>query len=260
MNKNLSQLLILLCLPTFFFSCQSDDDEQDYDGLSHFYRNIDDLDVEIAYEEGAMPYSIRLEDENIWDFTTDNIKILFSNTDLNVNIDRELSDMIEIPNQNKDTYTSMDLLELSRNYQHEENTPTKAHLFLLFVDGYFEDNEGNTQQNVIGVNITSTPITAVFVPVVERSSFLRTTQAFIEQTTVIHELGHALGLVNNGVPLTSNHQDIANGAHCTNIQCVMYFQNQGLSNMVDYVRQLEETGTVIVFGQECIDDTRAFKP
>ena len=38
-----------------------------------------------------------------------------------------------------------------------------------------------------------------------------------------HEFGHLMGLVNQGSPMQSNHIDPANGAHCINLQCLMYY-------------------------------------
>ena len=38
-----------------------------------------------------------------------------------------------------------------------------------------------------------------------------------------HEFGHLLGLVNQGSPMQTNHQDVANGAHCINESCLMHY-------------------------------------
>jgi hypothetical protein len=50
-----------------------------------------------------------------------------------------------------------------------------------------------------------------------------------------HEMGHLLGLVNQGSPMVTDHQ--ANGAHCNNVNCLMNFgiettQTQGIPGIV----------------------------
>lgn len=42
-------------------------------------------------------------------------------------------------------------------------------------------------------------------------------------TLLEHEFGHLMGLVNQGSPMQSNHIDPANGAHCINPHCLMYY-------------------------------------
>jgi hypothetical protein len=75
---------------------------------------------------------------------------------------------------------------------------------------------------------------------------------------MVHELGHAVGLVNVGVPLTSPHQDLPNGAHCTSQSCVMYFANEGVADMTAYAQQYVLTGNTILLGPECLADVDAF--
>ena len=43
-------------------------------------------------------------------------------------------------------------------------------------------------------------------------------------TTILeHEFGHLLGLVGQGSPMQTDHKDVANGAHCNNSTCLMYY-------------------------------------
>ena len=45
----------------------------------------------------------------------------------------------------------------------------------------------------------------------------------LEESDVIHEIGHLMGLVNLGTPMVTSHQDPAHAYHCTNPDCAMYF-------------------------------------
>ena len=83
-------------------------------------------------------------------------------------------------------------------------------------------NSDGIQPGTIGVSLTGTTVIAIFKDVIE-SSGVRSdgiVPKFIEQSTIVHELGHALGLVNNGVSISSDHHDADNGAHCINDICV----------------------------------------
>jgi len=46
-------------------------------------------------------------------------------------------------------------------------------------------------------------------------------------TTVLqHEMGHLMGLVDQGSPVQQNHKDADNGAHCSNSDCLMYYATE----------------------------------
>jgi hypothetical protein len=53
-------------------------------------------------------------------------------------------------------------------------------------------------------------------------------------TVLQHEKGHLLGLVNQGSPMQASHLDAANGAHCDNNNCLMYYgiESYAISNFV----------------------------
>lgn len=46
----------------------------------------------------------------------------------------------------------------------------------------------------------------------------------LERTTLLHEAGHAMGLVNNGLPMTRPREDADNPGHSTNERSVMYWK------------------------------------
>jgi hypothetical protein len=99
----------------------------------------------------------------------------------------------------------------------------------------------------------------MFKPVIESTDvpLLPAISRFVEQTTLVHELGHAVGLVNRGVPLASQHHDAEHGAHCTDDRCVMYYANEGASDLSQFVSEYVTSGDTIVFGADCLADTDA---
>ena len=79
-----------------------------------------------------------------------------------------------------------------------------------------------------------------------------------EAGVLTHEAGHLFGLVNNGAPMQTDHQDDANGAHCDNEDCLMYWLAE-TSSAADTVanRYLGGGSGFPPFDDDCVDDLRA---
>ena len=73
-----------------------------------------------------------------------------------------------------------------------------------------------------------------------------------------HEVGHQLGLVNNGLAMTTTHQDSAHGAHDTNDQCVMYWAYEGSSGLSGLVGLFGDAPN-LGFDDACLADLNAVK-
>jgi hypothetical protein len=102
-------------------------------------------------------------------------------------------------------------------------------------------------------------VIAIFMPALRAAAEGETAAVarFMEQSTLIHELGHGLGLVGDGVTPTTAHQDDGHGAHCTNPSCVMYWQNEGREAAVAFARQVSRNQNEILFDGECLHDIDA---
>jgi hypothetical protein len=80
-----------------------------------------------------------------------------------------------------------------------------------------------------------------------------------EYTVLLHEIGHLMGLVNNGAPMQSEHQDTEHGAHDVNEDCLMYWLNDQ-SSVVDAIAERigrGEDDDAIPFDDACLADLRA---
>jgi hypothetical protein len=75
----------------------------------------------------------------------------------------------------------------------------------------------------------------------------------------VHEVGHQLGLVNNGLVMVGNHQDASHGAHDTNDRCIMYWAYEG-SGIIDALgRGLFGDAPNLGFDEACMADLNAVK-
>jgi hypothetical protein len=75
----------------------------------------------------------------------------------------------------------------------------------------------------------------------------------------VHEVGHQLGLVNNGLVMVGNHQDASHGAHDTNDRCIMYWAYEG-SGIIDALgRGLFGDAPNLGFDAACMADLNAVK-
>ena len=81
----------------------------------------------------------------------------------------------------------------------------------------------------------------------------------LEQSTLVHELGHAFGLVNDGVALTSAHEDAAHAHHCTNEKCVMNWSAERVGSAVAVAKAFLTSGTTVVYDASCLADLDAAK-
>lgn len=266
--RNLFIPVFLLCTVFLFFSCEKEDSndtdnsikENNY-SLDHFYTGISVLELEVAFETGAEPIveggSI-LGNKPAWNLTKNNIEALFLGRSVETQVDLPLNlqEMTEIPKQKQGDYDSDDIKEIASKYRQGENKGSKGNIFILFVDAYYSI-AGDRKENVLGVAIGGTPYVAIFKPVI--NSISSGSRKNAEQATVIHEVAHALGLVNFGLPLTSNHQDEQHGAHCANEDCVMFWTVEDKSNLASFIGVIDNNERIL-FGQECLNDTRSYQP
>lgn len=253
-------LLFILAVLIGFSSCKKDKDAVDFDTVDNFYKKVATIEVEVAYEPDAEPFTTLTNGDNIWQFTQTNIEALFDGRpiDVSVTVPPNLAAMQLIPDQARDNYSAQDILNLANRYRQGSNTETGGNLWVVFLDGYFKDGD-SLRTNVLGVNITGTSVTAVFKPVVN-SVGVSSQRKYVEQSSIVHELGHALGLVDTGLPTTSSHTDTDHGGHCTNEDCVMYWLNEGAVNLSDFIGLGGMSQFTVIFGPECLQDTRAYYP
>lgn len=216
------------------------------------------VNVEIDFETGEAPFTGPiLGSGDTFDLTVTNVERLFASKK-QLTIPRDLADMEDVGDIPDEELTVADLLALAETHRDQrDGGPTKTY-YVLFVSGFFTDNNG-PNQTVLGVSLGTSGVIVMFKDVIRSTNIpaLPNVVRFVEQSTLVHELAHAIGLVDNGVPLTTAHRDVEHGAHCNDDRCVMFFQNEGAADAAAFVQRQVLTGDTILFDTQCLGDVDA---
>ncbi|MEK6607426.1 MAG: hypothetical protein AABZ30_07180 [Myxococcota bacterium] len=158
-------------------------------------------------------------------------------------------------------YTFAELRELIDAHRSYARAEGEAAIHLLYVDGHFEDD--TSQSRVLGFAYGHSRI------VMFRASIDDGCEAALalvrdrvcnlaESTVLLHEVGHLLGLVDNGLPMVSDHKDEEHGAHDVDEDCIMYYlseTSQMIPLLIDNVTGGDES--VTPFDDRCLEDLEA---
>lgn len=225
--------------------------------LDVFDPAVTEVSVEIDYETGNAPYTGNIVGfGDTFDVSVNNVGRLFAGKKL-LSLPTRTADMQDVGVIADEQLAVDDLLALAAAHRAQHDTPTRKTYYVLFVSGYFTDQNG-PQQLVLGVSLGDTGVIAMFKDVIDSTGTPGlSTVRHVEQTTLVHELAHAIGLVDTGVPLTSPHEDTAHGAHCTNEDCVMHFLNEGADEISAFVSQSVLSNQTILFDAACLADVDA---
>lgn len=219
---------------------------------------VTDVSVEIDFETGAEPFTGPIVGwGDTFDLSAANLDRLFAGTK-QLTLPRVLGEMEDVGVIADEELTVADLVALAALHRDQADSSLTKTYYLLFVSGHFADANGSNP-NVLGVSLGGTGVIAMFKDVIRSTSVLAMPNVvkFVEQSTIVHELGHAIGLVDTGVTPTSNHKDATHGAHCTNDACVMYWLNEGASDATAFAIQRVLTSDSILFDAGCLADVDA---
>ncbi len=221
------------------------------------------LVLEVDYMTGAEPLTGPLvsgpfrDHGDTWNLVEVNLGALVQRP---VVVPHTLAAMQSIGPATQETYTPTELRALAEANADRPLARGESRLHVLFVDGTFADAKG-PRPDVLAATLRPLAIVAVFVPHV-RAAAQNATGAvrgeilarYTEQASLIHELGHALGLVNHEVPLATPHEDVDHRFHCVNRACVMFWLNEGAQELVQFVQTYVDAPDRIVFDDACLDD------
>lgn len=222
-----------------------------------FDASVSSLTVEVDYQPGAEPYTgVEPGFGDIWEISRRNMAALFAPAGTTLTIPGTLEEMEELPDMGGDDFGWQEISAIAE--AHRDLPPFAdgvASLYVVWVDGHALDEDGERNDNILGVSYGDTGIIAMFKPVIESTALpLVAVEKYVEQATLVHELGHAVGLVNNGIAMAEDHQDEAHGSHCDNTECVMYWTIEGAPGAVDFVEKNVTQPSDVLWGDGCLAD------
>jgi hypothetical protein len=153
-----------------------------------------------------------------------------------------------LPIQGQATYTPADVRAIEQQHRTAYTQGTTIATYLLYLDGELEGGP-----NVLGIAYNNTSM-ALFAEKIDQHTggVLQPSFATVEGTVANHEMGHLLGLVNNGTPMQTDHHDEDNGRHCDDPDCLMHFSVR----TTDYLDNLLG-GTIPTLDADCLADLQA---
>jgi hypothetical protein len=261
MRWGLVLLLACACNPV---RSGADDDDVSIDAhagsgsgaASVFDPAITKVVVEIDYETNQQPFTgpiIGFGDT--FEPTETNIDRLFAGTKA-LTIPRTLDTMQDVGAIADEQLTVDDILGLAMLHRNVQSSDGSRSYYVIFVSGHFADDNG-VQAGVLGIAIGDT--VAMFKDVINTTNqpLAPNVVRYVEQSTLVHELAHSIGLVDAGVHMAAAHKDAPHGSHCNDQNCVMFWQNDGASDAAQFAQQKLLTGSSLLFDAQCLADVDA---
>lgn len=229
-----------------------------------FSRSVTDVVVEVDYAVGAAPFvGPQGQDDkgqggirDIWGLMKTNATAIFEIKKLT--LPTTLAGMEKLTDVAATSYSDEDVLAVAKLHRDAIPDDTTASYYVLFLNGSYIDAGGHVDEERLSVSLGTEGVIAMFKPaVVRRAGPQSPPPAYVEQLAMIHALGHAVGFVDNGVPVAdSNKAHVADGHHCTNDQCAMYGGIDTVQGAAPHAMSFVRYQTSVLIGQECLSDAR----
>lgn len=214
--------------------------------------------IEVDYMPGAEPFvepTAAVEDP--WSVFRANANALFEGRKRLV-VPSRRRDMERLDDVAGAAFDEADIVAIAEKHWTEKSDGETTSFYFVFLNGYFKDENGDVLEQIPGVSVRGRGIVGIFKPAITSDWNDPDTPIYMEQATLVHELGHVVGLVDRGVPSTTPHRAEAQGAHCDNPACIMYWENVLVKDGVDFADTYLRPRHDVLFGPECLDDVRTF--
>jgi hypothetical protein len=234
--------IIALLLITAAASCKKDDIRKNDKVVPNDFLSsskYDKLVVEIQYVEGNAPTSTAVN--NLKTFLEQRL-----NKPGGINI---VQTALGIPA--KSTYSLEEIQEIEKDNRTQNTDDQTVAAYFFFAGGDYSGNSGSSK--VLGIAYGSTSMVIFEKTIKDYSGGIsQPPQSTLESTVILHEFGHILGLVNNGTPMHTYHQDEPHGKHCNDPDCLMYYTAETSDIIANILG-----GNVPELDAKCIQDLQA---
>lgn len=153
----------------------------------------------------------------------------------------------EIPAAANQALSVNDISTIERNNRTAFTSGNQLAIYILYTNGNYTD------PNVLGIAYKNTSTVLFGKKINDNSGGLgQANRTKLVATVAEHEVGHLLGLVDLGSPMQTGHKDAANGSHCSNTNCLMYYASE-TSDIFGFLI----TGNIPAFDANCRADLTA---
>ncbi|MHB8604854.1 MAG: hypothetical protein ACYDCK_06315 [Thermoplasmatota archaeon] len=135
-------------------------------------------------------------------------------------------------------YTWAQIDDIEKAHRTRYSSGDTAVLYIAYLDGGSQDDTGNGL--VLGAAYHGTSIVMFKGNERQISSSgggilpsFQASEECLERAVLIHEFGHDAGLVNNGIPMVTPHEDSAHPKHSSNQQSVMYYAVENSASLTN---------------------------
>ncbi len=158
--------------------------------------------------------------------------------------------MNELPDTGKEVFTLADLKDIEYRYREQFTQNDRLTLFIFIADGIYSEDP-----NLLGIAYQNTSV-ALFGSNIHAHSGGpdQPSRQLLEATVLDHEIGHLLGLVNNGTAALSPHQHLGFGRHCKVETCLMHWTWENTEFIVDKLKDRMYPPDI---DSQCLADLRA---
>jgi hypothetical protein len=219
--------------------------------------------VEIDYAPGAELYIGTLKDfGDPWELFRSNALAIFDGKKT-LSFPRTLAKMEALPDVIATSFTNADLLAIAAAHRTEQQYSDAVSFYVVFVNGSWVDETGAERKDILGVSVANSGVIGIFKPAITTpvAATIPPPQ-LVEQVALIHHFAHAVGFVDNGVPVGASnraHVDTANLHHCSNKQCPLSFAVESAVGANAYASSFIPFSGKVILGQECLSDARLFE-
>lgn len=223
--------------------------ETKVDPTKVFNASIKKVVLEIDYAPDAAPNEAAVKDfGNPWELFRNSALAVFDGKKT-LTFPEKVKDMQKLDDVAAKNYSAKELLDVAAAHRDQQSTDDTAAFYVVFVNGYYVDETGAEQKDILGVSIGNTGVIGMFKPAIS--------DPILEQVALIHQFGHAVGFVDNGVPVAESnpHLDADHPRHCKNTKCVMSFAVESAAGAAKYAEIIRSAGSVL-YDQGCLSDAR----
>ena len=224
-------------------------------GLGVFSSGVTEIFVEMDAQAGAEPVA---GPGGLNGLVRHNLEALFAGSPKKLELATSLDQVGTVEGVSAEALDKNALIALAAQHRDTPASPGRAVFHVLYVDAVLQE-DGARREDVLGASLGDSGVVVMFAPVLRAAGRgpRGRSNPFVEQTTLIHELAHAAGLVNRGVPPVEAHEDTAHPHHCNDDHCVMFWANEGAADLVDFVQARVRDESTVLFTASCLADAKA---